>query len=337
MDLYTLTNANGMEARVTDYGACLLSLKVPNRNGQFADVLLGFDRPEDYRRNKPYFGVIVGRYGNRIARGQFTLNGVTYKLPINDGENHLHGGPRGLSHVLWNAALPEAAERASNLTLNHLNPDGEEGYPGNLRTQVTYVLNDQNGLEIHYEATTDRPTVINLTNHAYFNFADGGRGTILDHVLMIAGSRYTPTNKVSIPTGEIASVQGTPFDFTSPTPIGSRIDQQNEQLAYAHGYDHNWVLDKTGRELSLAATVYDPASGRFMEVLTTQPGVQFYSGNYLDGSIVGKQGIAYPSRSGLCLETQHFPDSPNQPAFPSTVLNPGQTYSQTTVYRFSAR
>jgi aldose 1-epimerase len=206
-----------------------------------------------------------------------------------------------------------------------------------LQAKVTYVLNDENGLEIHYEATTDLPTIINLTNHAYFNLADGGRGTIVDHVLMIAGSRFTPTDKVSIPTGEIVTVHGTPFDFTRPTPIGVRIQEDNEQLAYGLGYDHNWVLDKIGNELSLAATVHDPASGRFMEVLTTQPGIQFYSGNQLDGSVAGKQGIAYQFRSGLCLETQHFPDSPNEPSFPSTVLNPGSTYSQSTVYRFSVR
>jgi aldose 1-epimerase len=337
MDLYTLTNANGLEARVINYGAHLISLKVPDRNGRFADVLLGFDRPEEYEQSNPYFGAIVGRYANRIAHGRFTLNGVTYQLATNDRGNHLHGGIRGFDKVFWQGQPSEPAGRGSGVALTYLSPNGEEGYPGTLQAKVTYILNDENGLEIHYEATTGQPTVINLTNHAYFNLADGGRETILDHVLMIAGSRVTPTDKASIPTGQIVSAHGTPFDFTRPTPIGARIQQDNEQLAYGLGYDHNWVLDKIGNELSLAATVHDPASGRFMEVLTTQPGIQFYSGNQLDGSVRGKQGIAYEFRSGLCLETQHFPDSPNHPSFPSTVLNPGSTYTQTTVYRFSVR
>lgn len=337
MDLYTLTNGNGVEARVTNYGAHLVSLKVPDRNGRVGDVLLGFDRPEDYEQNNPYFGAIVGRYANRIAQGRFTLNGNAYQLATNDRGNHLHGGIRGFDKVFWQARPTEPAGRGSSVTLTYLSPDGEEGYPGTLQAKVTYVLNGENGLEIHYEATTDLPTVINLTNHAYFNLADGGHGTIVDHVLMIAGSRFTPTDKAAIPTGQIAGVHGTPFDFTRPTPIGARIQEDNEQLAYGFGYDHNWVLDKLGNELSLAATVYDPVSGRFMEALTTQPGIQFYSGNQLNGSVQGKRGIAYQFRSGLCLETQHFPDSPNRPSFPSTVLNPGSTYAQSTVYRFSVR
>ena len=338
MDLYTLTNGNGMEVRVTNYGACLMSVKVPDRNGQFADVLLGFDRPDDYERsNKPYLGAIVGRYANRIARGEFTLNGTMYRLSVNEGESQLHGGIGGFDKVLWRATPAETAGRTSSLTLTHLSPDGDQGYPGNLQAKVTYIVNNENGLEIHYEASTDKPTVVNLTNHAYFNLANGGRGPILDHVLMVAGSRYTPINNAGIPTGEIATVRGTPFDFTTPSPIGTRINEPDQQLANGLGYDHNWVLDKGGAELSLAATVHDPVSGRFLEVLTTQPGVQFYSGNQLNGSIAGKQGIAYQARSGLCLETQHFPDSPNHPAFPSTVLNPGEIYSQITVYRFSVK
>ena len=334
MDLFTLQNANGVEAQLTNYGARLVSLKVPDRHGKAADVVLGFDTPEEYETQiNPYFGAIVGRYANRIAHGRFSLEGHEYQLATNERGNHLHGGLRGFDKALWEVAN----DGANALRLALLSTDAEEGYPGDLRVAVTYALSDRNELSVRYEATTDAPTVLNLTNHAYFNLRGDGEGTVLDHEVTLVADAFTPTDALSIPTGEIAPVRGTPFDFTQPTPIGERIDADDEQLRFGIGYDHNWVLRRQGNGLALAAAVHEPRSGRVLEVLTTQPGIQFYTGNYLDGSVRGKRGVPYPKRAAFCLETQHFPDSPNQPSFPSTVLRPGQTYAHETVFRFSAR
>lgn len=334
VEIYTLTNTRGSEAAIITYGGAVVSLKVPEKNGKLGDVVLGFDSITDYERHTAFFGALIGRYGNRIAKGKFTLDGHEYTLATNNGENHLHGGVRGFDKVVW-TAKPSTDAKAAHLELSYLSVDGEEGYPGNLNVKVVYSLTEDNKLSIVYSATTDKATVVNLTHHSYFNLA--GSGDILDHRLTLFANQYTPTDKGSIPTGELAAVAGTPFDFTKETAIGSRIGQENEQLAFGHGYDHNWVLARKGSGLELAARVFDPVSGRVMEVLTTEPGIQFYSGNFLDGSIPGKGGKQYPFRSGFCLETQHFPDSPNHSNFPSTVLKPGQRYSQTTVYAFSAR
>ncbi|RKY88306.1 galactose-1-epimerase [candidate division KSB1 bacterium] len=332
-DIYTLKNANGLEAKITNYGGILMSLMVPDRNGQFADIVLGYDTVEEYVKNNPYFGVIVGRYANRIAKGKFTLDGEEYILAKNNGENHLHGGIKGFGAVKWNAEKIEGPNGKS-LKLTYLSKDGEEGYPGNLSVAVVYTLTDDNELKIDYSATTDKTTIVNLTNHSYFNLAGQGEGDILGHILMINADRFTPINRNFIPTGELRPVRGTPFDFTKPTAIGARINQKNEQLIFGNGYDHNWVLNKKDAELSLAARVYEPRTGRVMEVYTTEPGIQFYTGNFLDGSIKGKGGKVYKFRYGFCLETQHFPDSPNKPDFPSVVLKPGEKYTQTTIYKF---
>jgi aldose 1-epimerase len=336
VDIYTLTNSKGVEARIITYGGAVVSLKVPDKHGKLGDVVLGYDSIGDYEQHKSYFGALIGRYGNRIAKGKFTLDGKEYTLAVNNGENHLHGGLKGFNRVIW-AARPFTDASGANLELTYLSKDGEEGYPGNLNVNVVYTLTDKNELKVVYSAKTDKTTIVNLTNHAYFNLAGAGSGDILSHVLTLNADRFTPTDQGSIPTGELRSVKGTPFDFTKPTAIGARINQDDEQLKFGSGYDHNWVLNKNGKEPSLAATVYEPTSGRVMEVYTTEPGVQFYTGNYLDGAIKGKNGQDYPRRTGFCLETQHFPDSPNKPNFPSTVLKPGQKYSQTTIYRFSTR
>lgn len=330
VDLYILTHPNGMRAEITNYGGIVVSLWVPDKTGQLADVVLGYDRLEGYLRKTPYFGALIGRYGNRIAQGRFTLNGLTYTLARNNGENHLHGGLRGFDKVVWQARVVPGV----GFELSYLSKDGEEGYPGNLSVTVRYTL-AEDALRIDYTASTDQDTVVNLTQHSYFNLA--GEGDILDHELTLYADRFTPIGRGLIPTGEIASVAGTPLDFTRPTLIGARIEQDHPQLTLAGGYDHNWVLNRSGEGLERAATVYERKTGRVMEVFTTQPGVQFYSGNFLDGSILGKGGQVYQRRAGFCLETQHFPDSPNHPNFPSTVLRPDQTYRQTTVYRFSAR
>ncbi len=340
VNLYTLTNARGMTMRVSNYGGIIVSLTAPDRDGKFADVVLGYDHFEDYRKATPYFGAIIGRFGNRIAGGTFTLDGRTYTLATNNDPGgipcHLHGGKIGFDKVVWDdEAMPK--EDAAGLRLRYRSRDGEEGYPGNLDITVHYWLTNRNELRVEYEATTDAPTPVNVTQHSYFNLGGHDSGTILDHELMIAADHITPVDKGLIPTGATMSVAGTPFDFTKPTAIGARIDAQNEQLAFGGGYDHNFVLARWDGTLRSVAIVHEPKSGRMMEVLTTEPGVQFYCGNFLDGSNVGKGGHAYRHRSGFCLETQHFPDSPNQPAFPSTILRPGQTYRQTTVYRFSAR
>jgi len=334
--LYTLTNANGCEARITNYGGIVVSLKVPDRTGKPGDVVLGYETLEEYIGNNPYFGSIVGRYGNRIGKGKFTLNGREYILAQNNGENHLHGGIVGFDKAVWQAREFESEDGAA-LELTHLSRDGEEGYPGNLSVTVIYTLTNQDELKIDYSAMTDKNTVLNLTHHSYFNLAGAGSGDILSHEMMIDADRFTPVDSGLIPTGELTSVKGTPMDFTSPTAIGTRIDQDYEQLRFGGGYDHNWVLNSSDGSLALAARVYEPTTGRVMEVLTTEPGIQFYSGNFLDGTNIGKGGKAYNKRNGFCLETQHFPDSPNKSDFPTTVLKPGETYKQTTVYRFSVK
>jgi aldose 1-epimerase len=331
VDLYTLKNSSGVEADIMTYGGVVVSLKVPDRSGAVGDVVLGFDDLDGYLKPEPYFGAIIGRYGNRIARGQFTLDGRQFTLARNDGDNTLHGGNRGFDKVLWNAK-PGAGQ---SVELSYLSKDGEEGYPGNLSVTVVYTLTDKNELQIDYTATTDKDTVVNLTNHSYFNLAGEGKGDILAHQVTIHADRFTPIDKGLIPMGELRSVAGTPFDFRQPHAIGERINQQDEQLRLAKGYDHNFVLNRKGAGMVLAARVTEPGTGRVMEVLTTQPGLQFYTGNFLDGTIHGKGGKVYNRRSAFCMETQHFPDSPNHPNFPTTVLKPGSRYHETTIYRFS--
>jgi aldose 1-epimerase len=335
VDLYTLRNPKGMEARIMTYGGIVVSLKVPDRSGKMDDVVNGFDDLGGYTQQPPppYFGALIGRYGNRIANGAFTLDGVKYTLAKNDGQNSLHGGKRGFDKVIWKAKPLDA----QSLQLTYLSKDGEEGYPGNLTATVVYSVTDNDELKIDYSAVTDKDTVVNLTNHSYFNLAGQGVGNILDHVVMIDADRFTPVDKGLIPTGELKSVAGTPFDFRTPKAIGARIDAKDEQLVYGKGYDLNWVLNRRGAGLQLAARVMEPKSGRVMEVLTTEPGLQFYTGNQLDGSLHGKGGKVYGPRSAFAMETQHFPNSPNQPTFPSTELKPGTRYHTTTVYRFSAK
>ena len=335
VELYTLTNRKGAEAKITTYGATVVSLKVPDRNGKFDDIVLGFDNIDGYLKGTSFFGATIGRYGNRIAKGRFTLNGVEYKLAINNEPNHLHGGNKGFDKVIWNAR-PFDVKDGAGLALSYLSHDGEEGYPGNLSVSVSYTLTDNNELKISYAATTDKDTVVNLTHHSYFNLAGHGNGDILNHQLMINADRFTPTDAGSIPTGEIRSVKGTPFDFTKPTTIGARINQDDEQLKLAKGYDHNYVLNGKAGTLRQVARVSEPIAGRTMEVWTTEPGMQLYSGNFLDGA-QGKSGKVYQFRYGFCLETQHYPDSPNKPSFPSTVLRKGNTYRTQTIYKFSAR
>jgi aldose 1-epimerase len=334
VDLYTLTNAHGIEVRAMTHGGIIISLRVPDKGGQFDDVVLGYDSLDGYLTASPYFGAIIGRYGNRIAKGKFTLDGKEYALATNDGPNHLHGGVKGFDKVVWQAESFEGKDGVG-VVFTYTSPDGEEGYPGNLVAKVTYTLTDQNELIFDYQATTDKATPLNLTQHTYFNLAGDGKRDILGHELTLSSDHFTPIDKTLIPTGEIRSVQGTPFDFTKPTAVGARINEPDEQLMFGRGYDHNFVLIRKGEGLSLAARVYDPTTGRVMEAYTTEPGVQFYSGNFLDGTITGKQGHVYKQRYGFCLETQHFPDSPNKPSFPSTILRPGQTYHSRTVYKFS--
>ncbi|HEX8072684.1 MAG TPA: aldose epimerase family protein [Pyrinomonadaceae bacterium] len=336
VELYTLTNRRGVEVKIMTYGATVVSLKVPDRACRFADVVLGFDRVADYEKDTHYVGPVVGRYANRIAKGRFKLNGVEYKLAVNNGENHLHGGLKGFDKVVWQAR-PLRTPAGAAVELTYLSRDGEENYPGNLSVRVTYTLTERDELRIDYAATTDKDTVVNLTNHSYFNLAGAGSGDILGHVLQINADRFTPTDAGSIPTGELRGVRGTPFDFNRPTAIGARINQRDEQLQFGSGYDHNFVVRGRPGVLRPAATVFEPTTGRVLEVLTTEPGVQFYAGNFLDDNTVGKNGKAYPRRTGFCLETQHYPDSPNKPHFPSTVLRRGGQYRTTTVYRFSSK
>lgn len=336
VSLFTISNANGMEARVINLGGIIVSLTAPDREGNLEDVVLGFDSLDGYLAEHPYFGAIIGRYGNRIANGQFTVDGESYQLPVNNGPNSLHGGLRGFDKVVWDAE-PFENDRGQGLILTYTSPDGEEGYPGNLQVRVTYTLTDENELIFDYHAVTDKATPVNLTQHSYFNLAGDGSGSILDHEIMLNASRLTVADTTLIPTGELRSVEGTPFDFRQPHRIGERIAADDEQLRFAGGYDHNFVIDRAaGDSLVLAARVYEPTSGRVMEVLTTEPGVQFYTGNFLDGTLTGKNGVVYDTRTGFCLETQHFPDSPNQPSFPNTILRPGEEYRSTTVYRFRA-
>jgi galactose mutarotase-like enzyme len=335
--LYTLTNRNGMQSAIMTYGGIMMTLKVPDRNGMIQDVVLGYPSWEDYLKtgNKPYFGALIGRYANRIANGRFTLDGVTYQLSVNDGSNTLHGGKRGFDKRIW-----EAEEVCPNggvgLALSYLSQDGEEGFPGNLAVKAIYSLTDNNELRIDYTATTDARTVLNLTQHNYYNLAGAGNGDILDHIVTIRSDWFTPVKPDLIPTGRVQRLANTPLDFLNPLPIGSRIHSDDPQMRYAKGYDFNYVLPHTGCSIGFAASVYEPRSGRLMEVYTTQPAMQFYTGNYLDGSITGKEGKVYRQYGGFCMETQHYPDSPNHPQFPSTELVPGQTYRQTTIYRFSA-
>jgi aldose 1-epimerase len=335
VDLYTLTNAGGMEVKITAYGAAVVSLVVPDRNGKPVDVVLGYDSLEDYIAGRHYFGCIAGRYANRIAGGKFTLYGAEYRLAANDGGNHLHGGLRGFDKMVWQARkFKDNADMG--LSFSYLSPDGEEGYPGNLACTVIYTLGTANELKVDYRATTDAPTIVNLTQHTYFNLAGAGSGDILSHELMINADRFTPVDNHLIPTGELRRVAGTPFDFTRPIAIGARIDHDDQQLIFGNGYDHNWVLNKDGDGPCLAARALERNSGRTLEVYTTHPGLQFYSGNFPDNRIAAKAGQIYPHRGGFCLETQHFPDSPHRPEFPSTVLDPGAKYEHTTIYKFTA-
>jgi aldose 1-epimerase len=334
VDLYTLTNDHGMVSKITNYGGIIVSLMTPDREGQFDDVVLGFDSLDTYLNRNPFFGCLVGRYGNRIANARFTLEGVEYVLANNNGQNHLHGGRRGFDKVLWQAtAIKE--QNAVGLQLSYLSPDGEEGYPGALSATVLYTLTNQNEFRIDYAATTDKTTVVNLTNHSYFNLSGAGAGDILDHELVIEADYFTPVDGTLIPTGEVRSVTGTPLDFGQATPIGARIDQDDEQLRFGGGYDHNWVIRGEAGTLRLAARAFAPDTGRVMEVHTTEPAVQFYTANMMPAAITGKGGKTYIRRGGFCLETQHYPDSPNKPSFPSTSLRPGETYSTTTLFRFS--
>lgn len=334
VDLYTFSNASGMEVRAMTYGGIILSIKVPDRNGKFDDVTLGFDSLEPYLANSTFFGALVGRYGNRIGKARFKLDGKEYKLAVNNGPNALHGGLKGFDKVIWQAESFDKPEGVG-VVFRYTSPDGEEGYPGTLQVLVTYTLTDKNELTLDYHATTDKATPVNLTNHAYFNLAGPGVRDILDHQMMINADNTTPVDSTLIPTGEIKSVEGTPFDFRKPTAIGARIDANDQQIKYGPGYDHNFVLNRKGEGLSLAARVVEPTTGRVMEVSTTEPAVQFYTGNFLDGTLTGKGGHVYKRRYAFCLETQHFPDSPNKPSFPSTIVKPGETYTSKTVYAFS--
>jgi aldose 1-epimerase len=334
VELYTLTNRNGVEARIMTYGGIIVSLKVPDKNGKLGDIVLGYDTLDDYVKNSPYFGALVGRYGNRIAKGHFTLDFVKYTLATNNYPNALHGGPKGFDKRVWIASAKEGPD-GPELVLSYLSKDGEEGYPGNLKVTATYTLMEDNALRLVFAAETDKDTVVNLTDHSYFNLA--GHGDILNHVVMIPADRFTPVDSTLIPTGELRPVVNTPFDFRTPTAIGARIGQDDEQLKFGGGYDHNWVINKQLGELGLVARVTEPESGRVLEISSTDPGLQFYSGNFLDGTITGKGGWVYQRRAAFCMEPQHYPDSPNQLDFPTTELKPGEVYHHTIVYRFSTQ
>jgi aldose 1-epimerase len=335
VEVFTLSDGS-VEARIISYGGIVISLKVPDRNGNSTDVVLGFDDLDGYVSNSngphgAFFGALIGRYGNRIAKGTFSLDGKTYHLPINNPPNSLHGGPHGFNNVVW-----KAKEVADGVELTYLSKDGEAGYPGNLTATVRYTL-VKGELKIDYSATTDKNTVVNLTNHSYFNLSGEGKGDILKHQLTLQASKFTPVDATLIPTGELRPVAGTPMDFMKPAAIGERIDADDEQIKLGHGYDHNWVLDAKGGKLAQAAEVFEPVSGRVLQVLTTEPGVQFYTSNFLDGTVKGKGGVSYGKHAALCLETQHFPDSPNHPDFPSTELKKGQKYHTVTTFKFSTR
>jgi aldose 1-epimerase len=330
VSLFMLTNKNGMEVSITNYGATVVSIRVADKSGQLDDVVLGHDSIQGYYKSRAYFGCVVGRFANRIANGKFKIDGNEYSLAQNNGPNTLHGGTKGFDKQVW-----VAKQNPGNLELSYTSKDGEEGYPGNLQVTITYTLTDQNELKIAYDASTDKSTIINLSNHSYFNLAGQGKGDILGHQLTLYADTFTPVDSTLIPTGEIRKVKGTAFDFTSPHTIGERIDAKEEQLIFGKGYDHNFVINGKAGELRPAARVSEASSGRVMEVFTTEPGVQFYCGNFLDGSEKGK-GSVYNHRNGFCLETQQFPDSPNQPEFPSAILKPGEKFHSETVYKFSA-
>lgn len=337
VDIYTLANSKGFEARITNYGGIVVSLKTPDKAGKLDDVVLGFDNLDGYLKTHPFFGALAGRYANRIAKGQFKLGDKTYKLFVNNGPNSLHGGKVGFDKKLW-TGKDVSTDKAAGLELSYLSKDGEEGYPGNLNVTVTYWVTNDNELKIDYAATTDKETVLNITNHSYFNLAGAGNGDILKHEVMINADSVTAVDATLIPTGDIKPVAGTPLDFTKPMVIGARIDDtKDQQMLYGKGYDHNFVLNGKGDTVALAARVTEPTTGRVLEVLTDQPGVQLYTGNFLDGTLTGKGGKVYPRRSGFCLETQHYPDSPNHPNFPTTALKPGEQYKSTTVFKFSTQ
>lgn len=331
VEVFTLANSKGMEARIINYGGTVVSLKVPDKTGKPGDVVLGYDNLAGYLTASPYFGCLVGRYGNRIAKGKFTLDGVIRSLATNNIGNHLHGGIQGFDKVVW-AAKPVKSKDGPSLEFRYVSKDGEEGYPGTLSVTAVYTVTEKNELKLEFTATTDKPTVCNLTHHSYFNLA--GQGDILGHQVMINASRFTPVDETLIPTGELKPVVGTPFDFRKETPIGSRINGKDEQLKFGLGYDHNWVIDKSSGKLGLMAQVREPSTGRILQVLSTEPGLQFYSGNFLDGTLKGKGGVVYGHRSGFCMEPQHYPDSPNKPQFPPVVLTPDREYHNTIIYRF---
>lgn len=336
-DLYTLTNSNGVVVKITNYGGRITSIVVPDKTGKLGEVTMGFDNIEGYVADNPYFGAAIGRYGNRIGKGTFSIDGKEYNLATNNGPNHLHGGIKGFDKVLWTAKEFDNATEVG-LQLNYISPDGEEGYPGLLSVKMTYTLNDANELRINYQAKTNKTTHCNLSNHAYFNLAGPGANTILNHELTLVSDFFTPVDETLIPTGELRQVSGTPFDFRKSREIGQALAVEgNRQLEIGGGIDHNFVLTKKTNDLELAATLYEATSGRIMEVFTTEPGVQFYTGNFLNGSVTGREGIGYPHRSGLCLETQHYPDSPNKEKFPTTLLQPDEKYETTTVYKFSVK
>ena len=331
--LYTLHNAKGAEAKIMNYGGLVQSLSMPDRAGKFDDIVLGYDNLAGYLKDTPYFGALVGRYGNRIGGGKFTLDGQTYTLATNNGPNSLHGGLKGFDKVVWNVVKATA----NSLELQYTSKDGEEGFPGNLKVTAVYTLTDDNALRLNFTSTTDKPTVLNLTHHSYFNLAGQGNGDILGHEVYINSDKTTPVDKVLITTGEFAPVDGTPFDFRKPTAIGARVNDPDPQLQYGPGYDHNWVITKPAGQLGLMARVYEPKTGRVLEVSSDEPGLQFYVGNFLDGTITGKSGKVYQRRTAFCMEPQHFPDSPNKPNFPSVVLRPGQTFKNTIIYKFSTK
>lgn len=338
VEMFTLTNKNGIEVKAITYGGIITSIKTPDRSGAMGDIVLGFDSIDGYLAGHPFFGALVGRYGNRIAKGRFTIDGVDYKLATNNGPNHLHGGVKGFDKKIWKAEILPAKAGQSGIAFTYTSADGEEGYPGTLDVKVTYTLSDSNQLLVEYDASTDKSTHVNLTQHSYFNLAGEGNGDILGHELTIDADRYTPVDATLIPTGEIASVQGTPFDFRKSTAIGARIDAANAQIKNGQGYDHNWVFTRTSTTgMQRAARVYEPKSGRTLEVSTTEPGMQFYAGNFLDGKLVGKSGKPYGRRSGFCLETQHYPDTPHHKNFPTTLLTPNQRYYTKTAFTFGVQ
>ncbi|MEH6406639.1 MAG: aldose epimerase family protein [Leeuwenhoekiella sp.] len=338
IEKYTLKNTEGMEVSIITYGGRITNLKTPDKNGKYEDVVLGFDSISQYTSNNPYFGALIGRYGNRIANGKFTIDGTDYQLPVNDGPNSLHGGTKGFDKVVWTAEEMPAEDNSASLKLTYTSKDMEQGYPGNLETAVTYTLTDDNKLEVNYQATTDKKTVVNLTQHSYFNLSGDFNKPIVGDKIMINADQFVPVNATLIPTGELKDVAGTPFDFREPKTIGDEINATDDQIKKGGGYDHCWILNDQNSGARLAASAYDPESGRFLEVYTDEPGIQFYTGNFLDGTLPQKGGEGtYAHRTGFCLETQHYPDSPNQKDFPTTILNPGEKYNTTTTFQFSTK